>query len=217
VNHNSLRSSTIEHTFDIRGNYLSHDQARSGVPEQDDCSTEELIEGMDAVHAGICAGQRELFRFIAHADFIGAWWDCGARDLAHWLSMRYGISHWKANRWIAAAHALEGLALISQAFSSGELSIDKVVELTRFATPETEARLIAWAQRVSCAAIRRRGDLAARHSIEDTRDARADALVALASARLASDADADRVTVVVHAQLEGLLWGTWDASWKMVR
>jgi hypothetical protein len=48
---------------------------------------------------------------------------------AHWLSMRYGISQWKGLRWIAAAHALEGLPGISQAFASGRLSIDKVVEV----------------------------------------------------------------------------------------
>jgi hypothetical protein len=44
--------------------------------------------------------------------------------------MRYGISWWKATRWIASAHALEGLPLLSEAFASGELGIDKVVELT---------------------------------------------------------------------------------------
>jgi hypothetical protein len=36
---------------------------------------------------------------------------------------------------------------------------------------------------------------------------RADALVALASVRIASDADPDRATVVVHARLDGLLSG----------
>jgi hypothetical protein len=181
--------------------------------------------------------------------------------MAHWLSMRYGISHWKALRWIAASHALEHLPRISGAFASGELSIDKVVELCRFATPETEGRLLAWAGGVSCAAIRRKGDLAAAGSIQESVDAerarfvswwwsddgrrfglaaelpaasgavvaralgraaervpqmpgeddatcadarRADALVALCSARLGSDPDPDRDTVVVHAPLASL-------------
>src|SRR6266508_2356946 len=66
--------------------------------------------------------------------------------MAHWLGMRYGISDWKAHRWIAAAHALEDLPLMSEAFCPGELGIDKVVALTRFATPKTEARLIPWAR-----------------------------------------------------------------------
>jgi Domain of unknown function (DUF222) len=67
-----------------------------------------------------------------------------ARDLAHFLAMRYGISEWKARRWIAAAHALEPLPKISEAFASGALGIDKVVELTRFATPVIRLRL-RWA------------------------------------------------------------------------
>ena len=37
---------------------------------------------------------------------------------------------------------------------------------------------------------------------------RADALVALASAQIATDADPDRATVVIHARLDGLLEGT---------
>ena len=182
--------------------------------------------------------------------------------MAHWLSMRYGISHWKASRWIAASHALQHLPRISQAFACGEVSVDKVVELCRFATPETEGRLLAWAGGVSCAAIRRRGDRAASGSIEETADAerarfvswwwsddgrrfglaaelpaasgavvaralgrmaervpqmpgaddpssadarRADALVALCSARLGADPDPDRATVVVHAPLASLV------------
>lgn len=166
---------------------------------------------------------------------------------------------------IAAAHALEGLPLLSDAFRSGELGIDKVVELARFATEGTERRLIAWARGVSCGAVRRRADRELSHPIEDVRDAeryrsvtwwfngegtrfglladlpacdgaviakalqrtvdelpvmpgedgahgvharRADALVALASARIAADADPDRATVVVHADLDALIGGT---------
>src|SRR6266498_3884849 len=90
--------------------------------------------------------------------------------MAHWLGMRYGISDWKARRWIAAAHALEDLPLLSEAFASGELGIDKVVELTRFATPKTEARLIPWARGVSWGCIRRKGDLADR-SLEEAGEA----------------------------------------------
>jgi Domain of unknown function (DUF222) len=141
-------------------------KARSGLHHQDD----ELIKGMDAQHAHVCAGQRKLFRFIAQADRSELWRDSGARDFPHWLCMRYGISDWKARRWIAAAHALEGLPLLSEAFASGELGVDKVVELTRFATAETEGRLIRWAQGVSCGAIRHKGDLAVRSSLEEVAD-----------------------------------------------
>ncbi len=113
---------------------------------QDEPDNSGLIEGIDAANRRICLAQRELFSLIAHIDRCEAWRDSGARDMAHWLGMRYGISDWMARRWIAAAHALEDLPLLSEAFSPGELGIDKVVELTRFATPKTEARLIPWAR-----------------------------------------------------------------------
>ncbi len=225
---------------------------------------QQVLERIDAVHRVMCSAQRELL--IAEVDRRELWRDAGARDMAQWLWMRYGLSDWKARRWIAAAHALEDLPLIAEAFASGELGVDKVVELTRFATPQTESRLIPWAARVSPGCIRNRGDLATRQSLAEAADAerartlswwyfdegrrfgleaelpaaqgavvaralqrlaeqvpilpgeedgyhahigtrRADALVALASSRLAQDPDMDRATVVVHASLDTLAAG----------
>jgi hypothetical protein len=222
-------------------------------------SNEDLIEAADAAHARVSAAQRQLFSLILEIDLTGVWEDSGARDLTHWVSMRYGMSYWKALRWINAAHALRELPVLSEAFASGELGIDKVVELTRFATPETESRLIRWAQGVSVGCIRTKGDLA-RATLQEAQEAhtarrlewwffsdnsrfglsaelpahqgavvarclerlagqlppmpgeegewgmdarRADALVALCSARIASDPDPDRATVVIHARVEG--------------
>src|SRR6266542_3272163 len=148
------------------------DQLRVRVLQQDQSSgNEELIASIDAVHSRLGREHRELLRLIADADRRGVWRGSGARDMAHWLSMRQGISEWKARRWIAAAHALEALPGLSHAFASGDLGIDKVVELTRFATPQTEAGLLRWAQGVSCGAIRRRGDLVVRRAVEEEQDA----------------------------------------------
>ena len=162
---------------------------------------------------------------------------------------------------MAAAEALPRLTQVRNALGSGALSIDKVLELSRYATPETEHRLISWAKRVTPATIRRAADVASAPNREETIDSdksrhldywwtddggrlwlegswpsdqgaviaksldrmagrlpdivadedaeppsfevslgmrRADALVALASHRIAEDADADRATVVVH-------------------
>jgi hypothetical protein len=221
----------------------------------------ELIRRIDAEHARIAHSQLGLLRLMAEGDRLAVWRGSGARDMAHWVAMRHGISEWKARRWIAAAHALEALPRIAESFASGALGIDKVVELTRFATRETEARLVAWACRVSVSCIRRRADSEARRTLAEARDIdrsrfvswwwfdegrrfgleaelpaaegalvartlerlaedlpvmpgeegpwnagarRADALVALASARVAEDADADRATIVLHAPLDAL-------------
>ena len=101
-------------------------------------SDRALIEDADALHGAISRFQRNLFALIAKIDRRGLWRHDGARDMSHWLWMRYGLSSWKAGRWIQAAHALESLPRISEAFASGMLGVDKVVELCRFATPETE-------------------------------------------------------------------------------
>jgi len=132
-------------------------------------SGEELSHLLDSEHARMCEAQLGMFRLIAEMDRCDGWRDAGARDLAHWLAMRYGISNWKAQRWIAAAHGLEGLPAIATALRSGELGPDKVVELTRLATPETEAELIRWARSVSSGAIRRRAERAERRSLDDVR------------------------------------------------
>jgi uncharacterized protein DUF222 len=136
-------------------------------------SHDDLVSKMDAAHTRASAAQRELFLLILQAEGRDELWQQGgARDLAHWLCMRYSISTWKAHRWIAAAHALEELPRIDRAFETGQLGVDKVVELTRFATASTEDRLVRWAKTVSGARIRRRAELETRDSVSVDQDAR---------------------------------------------
>jgi hypothetical protein len=52
--------------------------------------------------------------------------------------MRYGMSDWKARRFIETAAALPHLPAISQALERGELGVDKVLELTR--SPRSKPR-----------------------------------------------------------------------------
>jgi hypothetical protein len=141
------------------------------VSPQQDRTTDELVDAVDEAHRETSRIQREMLGTIAEMDRREIWRGSGARDLPHWLAMRQGISQWKARRWIAAAHALEHLTDLAHAFATGELGIDKVVELARFASFETEAGLIRWATFVSCAAVRRRADLEVRRAIDDAREA----------------------------------------------
>jgi hypothetical protein len=90
--------------------------------------------------------------------------------MAMWLAGRLGIRPYTARKWVACAHAIKDLPLTSEALETGALGLDKVVELTRFATPESEARLITWAKRVSVAAIRAEAERAAAPEPEETRD-----------------------------------------------
>jgi hypothetical protein len=138
-----------------------------------DRTNDDVIQGLDALHARISSSQLSMFELITEADRQEAWQESGARDLAHFLSMRYGISCWKAFRWVHAAHALQRLPRLSEALGSGLLGIDKVVELARFATAETESDLVSWAGGVSVGCVRRKADVIVRQAIEDVRDAQA--------------------------------------------
>jgi hypothetical protein len=140
------------------------ESAGGGLADHD---TDALIEELDDANAQVARAQRRLFGLIAEAARTELWRGSGARDLAHWLSMRYGISTWKANRWIAACSRLEELPAVEQAFTSGTLSLDTTVELTRFATPADEASLLSWARGVSVTTVRRRGDRVMRPSAEE--------------------------------------------------
>lgn len=133
-----------------------------------DLDDDGLIGVADALNRHIAAAQVALLGVIAEVDRRGAWRDSGARDLAHWLSIRYGVSWWKADRWIKAAAALHDLPGLAAALENGTLGIDKVVELSRFATAETEGDLIEWASETTCAAVRRRAELEIRAAHEET-------------------------------------------------
>lgn len=129
------------------------------------------LERIAAQHVAVGREQRRLLHEIAEADRPGVRWSTeGARDLPHAISMRLGISGWKAQRWVVAARALRHLPRLAEALETGRLALDKVVELARFATPEQEVYLIGWAERVSVGAIRHRGDLLERRRLAGERE-----------------------------------------------
>lgn len=130
-----------------------------------------VVAAIDAAHVRACQAEHELLSLAVEVDRQGLWEADGARNTAHWMSMRYGISCWKAHRYLAAGYALEGLPLLSAAHSSGRLSTDKVLELSRFATPSTEERLIPWAQKVLPCTVRDKADLWVRAKAREVKGA----------------------------------------------
>lgn len=118
----------------------------------------------------IVRGQRLRLEAIVDLDAPEVWEADGCRTFAQWLSGRLGISQWLASRLVNAAHALPFLPLVDEAFQEARLGIEKVIEVTRFATPQTEGRLVKWAERVSPASIRRKADAENRKAIEDATD-----------------------------------------------
>jgi hypothetical protein len=128
------------------------------LEREDRMTTAESISNLHRAMADKNASQRELFRAIVDCNERRAWLEDDTRDIAHWVSLKLDISNWKARRWVACAHKLEELPVIERAFVEGALSADKLVELTRFATPDNEREALGWALDRSTAAVRDRAD-----------------------------------------------------------
>src|SRR5437899_4010686 len=98
-------------------------------------ATAELSAHLDAATA-------RLLDLIREFDARGGW-NTGFRSCAAWLSWRVGLDLGAARERVRVARALGTLPLMGQALARGELSYAKVRALTRVATSETEARLLA--------------------------------------------------------------------------
>lgn len=142
-------------------------EVRSLKAEAPAVSRQQLVDGIGHLHAVISATQWELLDFIREFDSREAWRSDGCRDMGQWLAGHLGISVSQGRRWTHAAHALVSLPKLSAALRNGELSLDKVVQLARFATPDDEVALIKWARRSSLNAVRRKADLAQRPPADD--------------------------------------------------
>ena len=102
--------------------------------------------------------ERQFLRDVAEWDERELWREDGCKNMVQWVSGRFNISHYYARLRIHCSHALDVLPLIDQALSSGELSLDKTIHLTRFATAENERHLVKWARRVQVSTIKLEAD-----------------------------------------------------------
>src|SRR5688572_32040892 len=121
-------------------------------------ASDARLERMDRVavlYGEITAATREFLRALAECDRHRDWAEEGFASCADWLAWRIGITRNTASEKVRAARALEGLPLISEAMAQGRISFSKVRALTRVATPENEAELLAFAKAGSTASLER--------------------------------------------------------------
>ncbi|MEK7715117.1 MAG: DUF222 domain-containing protein, partial [candidate division NC10 bacterium] len=106
---------------------------------------DQLGDEIAELSAHLDAATARLLDLIREFDARGGW-NTGFRSCAAWLTWRVGLRPGAAREHVRVARALGTLPLLRQALARGELSYSKVRELTRVATPETEARLLAVAR-----------------------------------------------------------------------
>ncbi len=103
---------------------------------------DRLGDQIAELSAHLDAATARLLGLIREFDARGGW-NTGFRSCAAWLSWRVGLDIGAARERVRVARALATLPLFAHALGRGELSYAKVRALTRVATPETEARLLA--------------------------------------------------------------------------
>ena len=103
---------------------------------------DRLGDEIAELSAHLDAATARLLDLIREFDARGGW-NTGFRSCAAWLSWRVGLDLGAARERVRVARALGRLPLFAEALGRGELSYAKVRALTRVATPETEARLLA--------------------------------------------------------------------------
>jgi len=103
---------------------------------------DRLGDEIAELSAHLEAATARLLDLIREFDARGGW-NTGFRSCAAWLSWRVGLDLGAARERVRVARALETLPALARALACGELSYAKVRALTRVATAETEARLLA--------------------------------------------------------------------------
>ena len=103
---------------------------------------DRLGDEIAELSAHLDAATARLLTLIREFDARGGW-NTGFRSCADWLSWRVGLNPGAARERVRVARALGTLPRLAEALARGELSYSKVRALTRVATSETEARLLA--------------------------------------------------------------------------
>src|SRR5438132_6186523 len=103
---------------------------------------DRLGDEIAELSAHLDAATARLLELIRAFDARGGW-NTGFCSCAAWLSWRVGLDLGAARERVRVARALGTLPLLADALARGQLSYAKVRALTRVATPETEARLLA--------------------------------------------------------------------------
>jgi hypothetical protein len=132
------------------------------------CVSQDEIEHALGQFSGLqSAAQAQILALIREVDARQSWMSDGARSLAEWVGLRLGVRSETAGLLVRVARRLADLPKLSEALSSGGLSLDRADVLARVATAETEEGLIREARGLSNHALDRMARRACPPSLDD--------------------------------------------------
>ena len=100
------------------------------------------------IHSRLNGVLGDLFNLVLELETDEALVANAMTDAVSWLHFDLGIAPKTARAWVRAARALPDLPEIAGAFRAGSISLDELLILCRFATPDNEADLLALTRQV---------------------------------------------------------------------
>jgi hypothetical protein len=136
------------------------DYASVSLENQDRAKALDDRIGEFSAHAHAALAQ--VATASAEFDAIGGWGAGGIRSFPHWMAIKTGFDMHTSAELLRVGQAMKILPRIAQAFEAGQLSFDKVRQITTVATPANEEILLEIALGASgsqlsriCRALRR--------------------------------------------------------------
>ena len=101
------------------------------------------------------ASYARLVTIVAEALADESWAIAGVRSPEHWLTMRAGLSPFRARQVVAVATRRGELPSVMGQFADGQLSLDQVMVVARYAPAHVEASVAEFAVHASVPQLRR--------------------------------------------------------------
>ena len=121
----------------------------AGVSLENQERAKELDDRIGEFSAHAHVALAEVAKASAEFDAIGGWGDGGIRSFPQWLAIKAGFDMHTGSELLRVGQALRLLPKIAAAFEAGQLSFDKVRQVTTVATPANEEILLEIAQGAS--------------------------------------------------------------------
>ncbi|SRR5712692_6945354 len=127
----------------------------AGVSPENQARATEVEERLGQLSAQAHASMAGVAVAAAEFDELGGWCDGGIRSFPHWLTITMGFDPHTGNELLRVGKALKQLPLIAEAFLSGQLSFDKVRQVTTVATADTDKLMLEIARGASGSQLER--------------------------------------------------------------
>lgn len=112
-----------------------------------DSATRPRTRALLATIQRLSRDQRDVVQVAAAFADSEEWVVAGSPTAAHWIAQAADIEVSTAREWIRVGRCLRTLPASADAFTRGVVSYSKIRTLTRFATADNEAELLALAER----------------------------------------------------------------------